>query len=157
MHDVRRPSRGFTLIELLVVLTILGVMLGIGIPSFRDFVANQAVKSASFDLATAMVLARSEAIKRNAEVTLEPADDGWQAGWFIAAPGDPDRLLHDHPAVPGARIDGPADVTYLPNGRTKGVNLPSFDIAAGDGDEARCVAVDLSGRPKQTSSTCRTP
>lgn len=154
---VSRRQRGVTLPELLTVLVLLSIVAAMAAPSYSALVATMRARSAGTDLYTALNLARSEAIKRNAEVTLEPADDGWQAGWFIAAPGDPDRLLHDHPAVPGARIDGPADVTYLPNGRTKGVNLPSFDIAAGDGDEARCVAVDLSGRPKQTSSTCRTP
>jgi type IV fimbrial biogenesis protein FimT len=154
---VKQHQGGLTLPELMIVLLILSAVLAVAAPAYSSLVATMRARSAGTDLYTALNLARSEAIKRNLEVTLAPTDDGWQAGWQIADPGDADRLLQDHPAVPGATIDGPDSVTYLPNGRIKGANLPAFDIVAGDGAEFRCVAVDLSGRPKQTTSACPTP
>jgi type IV fimbrial biogenesis protein FimT len=152
-----RPAarqRGFTLPELMTVLVIMAVLGAVAAPAYSGWVASVRARSAGTDLHTALNLARSEAIKRNAELTLAPGDGGWQAGWQIAAPGDADRLLHDHPAVTGVSIDGPDSVTYLPNGRTKGANLPAFDITADAGNEHRCVAVDLSGRPNLSNSPC---
>jgi type IV fimbrial biogenesis protein FimT len=79
-------QRGFTLIELMIVVTLLAVMLGIGIPSFRGFIAGQRVKTAAYDFATALLVARSEAIKRNTTVTIAPTGS-WIGGWTVAAGG----------------------------------------------------------------------
>lgn len=140
----------------MAALAILAILAGMAAPAYSSWVASARTGSAGTDLHTALTLARSEAIKRNAEVTLEPAGDGWQAGWQIAAPGNADRLLLDHPALRDIGVDGPDSVTYLPNGRTKGTTPPAFEISAGD-DLHRCISVDLSGRPRLTKSTCPTP
>lgn len=151
---VNRRQRGVTLPELMTVLVIIALLGALGAPAYGNWVAAMRTRSTGTDLHTALNLARSEAVKRNAEVTLAPASTGWQAGWRIASPGDASRLLHDHPAVAGVSIEGPERVTYLPNGRVKGSTLPSFDVAGASGDEIRCVAVDLSGRPNITQSAC---
>ncbi len=148
-----RRDSGFTLPELLAVVAILAILASMAAPAYSSWVASARTSSAGTDLHTALSLARSEAIKRNAEVTLEPAGDGWQDGWQIAAPGDADRLLHDHPALDGIGVDGPDSVTYLPSGRIKGSTLPAFEISAA-GDLVRCVSVDLSGRPRLAKSAC---
>lgn len=154
MVSMKTPARGFTLPELMTVLVIMAVLGAMAAPAYGDWVASSRARSAGTDLHMALNLARSEAIKRNAEVTLAANEDGWQAGWQIAAPGDADRLLHDHPALAGVSIDGPDSVTYLPSGRIRGSTLPAFDIAATTGDERRCVKADLSGRPNLTHSRC---
>ena len=46
LHTVGRDERGFTLIELLVVIIILGILLGIAIPSYLTF-RGRANKSAA--------------------------------------------------------------------------------------------------------------
>ena len=147
-------TRGFTLPELMTVLAIMAILGAMAAPAYGGWVAAMRGRSAGTDLYTALNRARSEAIKRNVEVTLAPKSGGWQAGWRIADPGDSSRLLDDHTAVPGATIDGPTNVVYLPNGRVKGASLPAFDISVGGSEARRCVAVDLSGRPGQTSSEC---
>lgn len=85
--------RGFTLIELMVAIFILAVLLGIGVPSFRDSAVGSRVSSYANDLVASVQLARSEAIKRNATVTVCASSDGanceddggWEVGWIVAA------------------------------------------------------------------------
>jgi type IV fimbrial biogenesis protein FimT len=151
---VSTRQRGFTLPELMAVLAIMAILGAMAAPAYTSWMASVRASGAATDLHTALNHARSEAIKRNAEITLEPADDGWQAGWHIAAPGDADRLLLDHSSTMHIDVEGPTSVTYLPNGRTKGANLPRFEVSADISDLHYCVAVDLSGRPRQTKSSC---
>src|ERR1041385_409197 len=78
-----RPNRGFTLPELLIVVTVMGVMIAIGVPSFAEFIRNQRVKTASFEVFASLVFARSEAITRNTSVTLTPTGGNWGNGWTV--------------------------------------------------------------------------
>src|SRR5947207_8578310 len=66
----RVVAAGFTAIELLVVVSIVGVLAAIAGPSFAPLIASQRASSAATDLYVALATARSEATKRNADVTL---------------------------------------------------------------------------------------
>ncbi|QOL52064.1 GspH/FimT family pseudopilin [Massilia litorea] len=152
---LRRPARGFTMPELLAVVAIVAILASVAAPAFSSMIASARSRSVSSELYASLSRARSEAIKRNAEVTLAPVTaQQWQSGWSIAAPGDASRKLDDHPAVVGATVSGPASVVFLPNGRVKGGAAPAFDIALSGNGQHRCVRLDLSGRPNQTTSTC---
>lgn len=118
-----RIQGGFTLIELLIVMFIATVILGVGIPNFREFIDNNRMAAAVNDLVSDFHLARSEAVKRRANVTL-CASANWNApapacggtiadGWIVfvdcsaAAPcGAPnlnvdafDAVLKAHPPM----------------------------------------------------------
>nr|WP_091663753.1 GspH/FimT family pseudopilin [Massilia sp. PDC64] len=147
-------ARGFTLIELMTVVAITAILSAMAAPSFKSLVAGQRARTASTDLYAALVLARSEAIKRDTQVTLEPAADTWQAGWRIPNPTDTGHPVANHGPVPGATITGPTAVVYLPNGRVASDTPPSFDIAVDGASTHRCVQVDLSGRPRLQASGC---
>lgn len=148
-------AAGFTLIEVLVALAVAVTLAALAMPSFSSMLASQRGKSGSADLLTALTRARSEAIKRNAEVTLAPVRTSqWQQGWRIAHPSNPNAVLEEHGPLANAAISGPVSVVYLPNGRLKGSAAVSFSLTVSGNPQRRCVKVDLSGRPYQTQQEC---
>lgn len=151
----RPAAHGFTLPELLATVAILAVLSAMAAPSFSSLIATVRARGASSELYASLMRARSEAIKRNAEVSLLPDSSGqWQGGWSIRDPASANARIETHPVVPGATMSGPASVVYLPNGRVKGGNQPSFDIAVAGQSQHRWVCVDLGGHPNQTTSGC---
>ena len=71
---MKAKQSGFTLVELMFTITVLAVLLGIGVPNFRDFIRNSRLTSAANDLLADLNLARSEAVKRRVPVTLCKSD-----------------------------------------------------------------------------------
>ncbi|WP_158592356.1 GspH/FimT family pseudopilin [Noviherbaspirillum sedimenti] len=113
-------SLGFSLVELMVTLAIAAILLAVGVPSFRDFVLNQRVKTASSQIFYALTLARSEAIKRNAEVRVQKVNTGWQDGWTVATVTGA-VTLGTQDAFANLAIAGSANsVTYGGSGRLTG-------------------------------------
>jgi type IV fimbrial biogenesis protein FimT len=72
---------GFNLLELLMALMIGAMVLGIGVPSFTEFIANNRMAAAANDLVTSIHTARTEAVKRRGTVTVCASSD-----WSAAAP-----------------------------------------------------------------------
>ncbi len=68
-------ARGFTLLELMVTIFVVAIILGIGIPSFLQTIQTSRMASTTNDLITGMHLARSEAVKRRAPVTICSSND----------------------------------------------------------------------------------
>jgi type IV fimbrial biogenesis protein FimT len=152
---VKRRTRGFTLPEMLAVVAIVAILAAVGAPAFAKLVAGQRARATVSDIHTALLLARSEAVKRNTEVTLRPATEGhWESGWTIPNPADTGHPIAVHPASTGAVITGPGSVVYLANGRVKAETAPAFDISYPNLEGHRCVQVDLGGRPLSTRTPC---
>jgi len=74
-------TKGFTLIELMTTLLVAAIVLSIGIPAFSDFIANNRMAAAINDITSTLHMARTEAVKRRANVTFCPS-----ANWNSAAP-----------------------------------------------------------------------
>lgn len=150
----RKPN-GFTLIELMVVVALAAILAAIAAPSFKGFVSGQRVKTATSDFAMAAIFARSEAIKRNADVTITSATSGatgWKDGWTVAVGG---TSLSQQQAYAGVSFAGPTTaITYNRSGRLI-ATVDTMTITGADGS-ARCIAFDLSGMPKSSKSTSGT-
>lgn len=154
MH--RAPAdrdHGFTMIEMLVTLTVIGIMMGIGVPSFRSFVAGQQIKTASYDLMTSLVMARSEAIKRNTDVIIAPdTANAWAGGWTVKYGA---TTVVQQPALSGVTITkGPASVTYKSTGRPTASSNFEVAGATSSNPSIRCVKVDLTGIPTTQTAAC---
>lgn len=161
--DLRgRPGEaGFTLVELMAVVSILSIVLALAAPSFTAFSASQRLRGASTDLVTTLLAARSEAIKRNAEVTVSAAADGgsanWGRGWTATAPGGQQI---DRKEVAAGFIDGslsPAAVVFDGSGRVTAAGGVRIQLTDGQGHSEvapRCISIDLSGRPRTSVGAC---
>lgn len=151
----RRDLRGFTLLELLLAVAILGILLALAIPAYRDLIASQRVKSAISDLNTAMVFARSEAVKRNGVVTLTPAAGGWAAGWRIADPvsdDNPDLLNQTRAGGVGITSDS-VGIAFAPSGRTSAA--VDFEITSDvNAGATHCLRLGVDGRASASMEEC---
>jgi len=168
MHRSRPPrnQRGLTLIELMITIVIASVLLAIAAPAFQQVVESNRLRTETNKLLTGLNLARSEAVKRNTDVTLCPGtsdtacDGDLKDGWVISMePNDPNELVRefdglgndyaitgtDGTTVTGAVVfspDGsiPAAVTWM-------ICPPDRDV-----DFARAVRVNVVGRPAVTNA-----
>src|SRR2546421_920569 len=123
-----RRMGGFTVIEMMVVVAIIALLSMLAVPSMRDMIRTQRVKTASFDMFAGLVLARSEAIKRNTSVTITPNGGDWALG-FVASDSNGNVLSRQdafipvkggvaEEATPSLAMIGPGTVTFNSMGRS---------------------------------------
>lgn len=150
-------TQGFTLVEMMVTLSVLSVMLAVAVPSFTEFIANQRIRAAASDLHSTLLLARSEAIKRNTRMTLSPKGKGWADGWQMREGATTGAVLIDAGPAKGILFEQApsAGMVFRPSGRLQG-GQAQFEIASATLDKAqkRCVSVGLSGQPSVTVGGC---
>jgi type IV fimbrial biogenesis protein FimT len=151
-------ARGFTLIEALVVLSIAAIVLAIGAPNLSFLIGSMRARSATFELVSDLTLARSEAIKRNQAVTVEPigSANGWSGGWQIVTGG---VTLRQHPALPPSLTVASDDdeLVFQPNGRI-GTNdtltaSRKWEITSTNASP-RCVVITPTGSARSKHGVC---
>ena len=129
----RKRSRvGFTLVELLVVMAILAILASVGFPSFQRLLADYRVTSQANSVQGLLQFARTEALKRTANVTV--CSDGISLfvrvsnGCGGAAAGDLGNL-RVVPLDGRVNIEGIAGaaVSFAPSGYT--LNARNFDVS----------------------------
>lgn len=151
-----RRIAGFSLVELMVVVALITIMSTAAVTGLMQLVHTVRVKSAAQTLFSTMLLARSEAAKRNANVTITPVDeDDWAAGWDLAAGAE---LILRQEALRGVVVTlGPDEVVFNHHGRLPdGAVAPQFQFQSSSGDTSvtRCIVVDVGGRPSAFKGEC---
>ena len=175
-HESRRLAltRGFSLVELVVVLGLSGLLALAAAPSFSSTADAVKLRSASNDFFSALVLARSESIKRNGRVVLCRSSNGascsakgdWEQGWLVFhdvnnnAVWDAGEavLLRAGPLPKGLKLTGNQYVErYISFSPTGGTKLLSGAFQAGTltlcrispvSGEGRQIVINAAGRPR---------
>lgn len=147
---------GFSLVELLIVVAIAAVLAGLALPNYQFMLVNMEIRGISFDLVTQMMFARSEALKRNSTVQIDPVGGDWNKGWQIKFGSD---VLREQPPV--KRVDvavSPASTTSIRFSQTGRVSNGALAIqisdAAGKSPEISCVSVGLTGIASSRKGAC---
>jgi type IV fimbrial biogenesis protein FimT len=153
----QRTTRGFTLVEMAVTLVIVAILASLALPSLRTMLASNRIRTGGTDLVSALLLARSEAIKRNAQVAVAPtvAAD-WTKGWVVAAVATGEQ--YDRKNALGVDVlvsGGPLQIVYDRNGRLTAAGTTKLELADAQGlAKARCLVIDLSGVPRLGVGSC---
>jgi type IV fimbrial biogenesis protein FimT len=135
---------GFTLIELMVGIALLAILLAIAAPNFQGMTASSRLTSASNELLGSLQLARAQAIRTGARVTVcrstnatqcdTTAGVGWERGWIVFQ--DANRVGFDAQVDTGETVL--AHITALAGGTTIG----------GNAAVANYVSFAADGRPR---------
>ncbi|MBA6418184.1 GspH/FimT family pseudopilin [Pseudomonas sp. 5Ae-yellow] len=78
-----RSVKGFTILELMITLVVAAIVLSLAVPSFQRTIANNAVRSTTSDLVSALNAARAESMSSRSLVTVLPVGGDWGNGWTI--------------------------------------------------------------------------
>ncbi|MBE0510935.1 MAG: GspH/FimT family pseudopilin [Gammaproteobacteria bacterium] len=154
-----RKTRGFTLIELAVVIAVLGIIAMIAMPNYQDMMVQQRLGSAAQQLHTSLMLARSEAIKRNADVRIQRSGANWGGGWEIINVADGDMITPHDPLNGVTVTTDPAtltQITFNRTGRSSSIG-EIFTICSNPerGGTERIIRMETSGSARvERGGTC---
>lgn len=150
------------------------LLLAVAAPSMAGMIRSARISSASNVFLSGLLLARSEAIKRNSRVVLCKSADGaacsatggWEQGWIIFHDVNNDGLRNDmevvirreSPLSAGVRLAGNLNVArYVSFTATGGTKLVGGGFQAGtltvcnlsaDPGEAKLIVLNAVGRPR---------
>jgi type IV fimbrial biogenesis protein FimT len=169
-----KAQHGFSLIELMVTIAIAAILLAIAAPSFDSVAQSMKLTSYANSLVASIQLARSEAIKRNAVVSLCVSSNGstcetggWEQGWIVMCnstdnttcdpAGANTIVIESQPAVSsGWKITESstlASISFQPTGT--GANAATLTVCRASpsvSTQERVVRISASGRPSVTKT-----
>jgi type IV fimbrial biogenesis protein FimT len=149
-----RRSRGLTFIELLVAMVVLALVVAVAIPNLSNALLGARLSAYASSLLANLQVARSEAIKRNTNVTVCASANGttcassgsWEQGWIVLAGT---TVLRHQDALPsGYRViqaGSLASLTFPPT--VVGATAASFNVCRSSplGKQERAVTLSATG------------
>ncbi len=171
-----KKNSGFTLLEILIAVALIAILTALAIPSMRAFSQNDRLTTNINTMIGHLAYARSEAVKRHAQVSICISNDtvgctggNWEDGWIVYVDADAngtydaatvnEDILRVNQALDGNNTLAPTaayttQVTYDNRGfvtATGGFLLCDDRI----GDFGKTITISNTGRVRfQDDSTC---
>lgn len=167
LRKTLRPARarGFTMIELMVAISIIAILGMLAVPAVNGVMLSSRLTGGANSFLASALLARSEAIKRNAVVRLCRSSSrtscatsgGWEQGWIVfkdtngngAVDNADDLILHSEPALASGYIftGDSYNLAFQPIGAgATTANLILCRKTPTVGDQERKVTIGPTGR-----------
>lgn len=179
LSPLLRARRGFTLVEVMIAVAIMAILLGIAIPNLQDATLSSKLSTIANNLTGSALLARSEAGKRNTNITLCVSTNGtscttggWEQGWIVmcktanattcdSAGSGSIVILHQKAAPNGFKVTEASSANTVIFDST-GTNSTSATMKVcrslpNVGQQERQVSINASGRAaisKTATGTC---
>lgn len=134
-----------------MAIAIMGIVLAIAAPSMSELVQSQRTRNAVSKIYSALALARSEAIKRNASVTLTRVGTDWGNGWTMATGA---TTLQSEGTIADTTIDlkvngaAASALTFNASGRLPSTTASAVFmvyVTSNTALRASCVTINLGG------------
>jgi type IV fimbrial biogenesis protein FimT len=168
-------KNGFTLLELMVTLAVAGILLSVGVPSFRNVIMDNRLVNHANQFVTSVNLARSAAVRyqRNATICASTNYDAalptcsgtsnWSRGWIVWVDKDRDdatdanEIIAVHEPLTGAvSLTSGAVSRFSYDARGFGTTAAD-DMTLCDGRDSetgRVIKVNNVGRTNVSRQTC---
>ena len=178
-------NKGFTLIELMITVVIAAILLTTAVPGFEALITNNRLSTQANAFIGALHLARSEAVKRNLNVTVCKSGDGqscsnntsgFEQGWIVfvdqqnfGAYDNGEAIINANQGMPqGMSLicvsqatntlcqNGEAPIRYRADG-TLASNNTTLRLCRQGKIDGRRIAINIIGRVRvQTVTDCPT-
>lgn len=153
-----KRSRGFTLVEMMIVVVILGILLALALPGFQSLIQNAKIRAAAENIQAGLNLARTEALRRNARVSLWLVN-GINGGCARSSTGTSWVVSLDDPA---SACNAAASETAAPrliqarsgNDGSAGISVNALNSAS---TASSCITFNGFGRLESTCSSGGAP
>ncbi|MEJ2610515.1 MAG: GspH/FimT family pseudopilin [Candidatus Thiodiazotropha sp.] len=135
-----KQIQGFTVVELMITLVIVGILTAAGIPAFLNMIENNTITTTSNGILNGILLARSEAVLNDVDVTFTPSASGWQVTNPTGDVIQSETIDNSNIAIAGPTI------VYTPRGRKANNTAQTISISYKNSLKSR-VCLSLTGRP----------
>ncbi len=164
---MKKIASGYTLIELMITVSIVAILVAVAVPNMQQFVKNERLTGQINTLISHLMLARSEAVKRNQSVVLctssnntsctanTPAQNGWivyvdvdNSGGFTAG----DELIKVQQALEGnVTLTNLQTVVYDNRGFAPSVTAQTYSLCDDRGNSfAKVLSISQTGRVRRS-------
>ena len=148
-HDMPSSHSGVTIMELMLAMTLVGVLLVLALPGYREMVKNNCLTAASNSLVGVLALARSEAVSRGS------VDLDWTQGQWELKRGTDALRTGTAPCEADMLANSSASVSVSFSRRGEASSRVTWSVCDDrTAETGRSVELAFSGRARVSRSTC---